>query len=133
MWIIERWGARDAFLRSKATALPELHAEMRRWIGSDSTPAVIETTGLSDAPLLDDLEAAGGTFVVRLDVSEQDARRRVAERDRGRHLSDEPEHNRSVRRAFDSGAASRGADLVIDTSAVTVASAAARIADALKT
>ena len=93
-------GRRDAFLRSKATALPELHAEIRRWIGSDSTPAVIETTGLSDAPLLDDLDAAGETFVVRLDVSEQDALHRVAERDRGRHLSDDPEHNRSVRRAF---------------------------------
>jgi shikimate kinase len=131
VWILQRWGARDEFLRRKSTALPELHAEIRSWITSEPSTAVIETTGISDAPLLDELDARGEAFVVRLDVTEEEALRRVVDRERGHHLSDEPERNRSVWRAFYSGAASRQADLTIDTSTTSVPSAAARIAEAL--
>ena len=65
--ILERWGTRGAFLRNKAEALPELHDEIERWIDSSPTPAVVESTGLSDARLLDRLQASRGALVVRLD------------------------------------------------------------------
>jgi len=130
-WILERWGDRDQLLRSKEAALPELHAEIVRWIASESTPAAMETTGLSDAPLLDELEAGGEAFVVRLEVTEEEALRRVLGRARGRHLSDDLEHNRSVWHAVQAAAASRRTDLRIDTTAVSATTAAARIADAL--
>jgi shikimate kinase len=132
VWILERWGDREGYLRDKATALSELHAEVRRWIAAGPTTAVLETTGLSDAPLLDDLDARGAAFVVRLDVPADEARRRVAERSRGRHLSDDPERNESVWRACRAVAASRRTDLVIDTSVVPVPAAAARIEEALR-
>jgi shikimate kinase len=132
--IVERWGTRDAFVARKAEALPALHDEIVGWIGSDRTPAVFETTGLSDAPLLARLAASGGALVVRLDVGEEEALRRVAQRERGRHLSDEPEPNRQVWRAFQERVAPRlPVDLVIDTHELSIDAAAARIVDALGT
>ena len=89
----------------------ELHAQILRWIASDSTPAAMETTGLSDAPLLDGLEAGREAFVVRLEVTEEEALGRVADRARGRHLSDDQEHNRSVWSAVEAVAASRRTEL----------------------
>jgi hypothetical protein len=58
--IVERWGSREDFIARKAEALPALHREILDWIGSDTTPAVVETTGLSDAPLLARLAESGG-------------------------------------------------------------------------
>ena len=106
-------------------------SEIVRWIASEPTPAAMETTGLSDASLLDELEAGGEAFVVRLEVTEDEALRRVADRARGRNLSDDPEHNRSVWHAVQAAAASHRTDLRIDTTAVSATTAAALIADAV--
>jgi GNAT superfamily N-acetyltransferase/shikimate kinase len=114
--IVARWGSREAFVARKAEALPLLHAEMRAWIAQPGPPVVVETTGLSDAAFLDALAAERTCLVVRLDVTEDEALRRVAARPRGRHLTDDVEPNRAVWRAFrDRVTPHRRADLVVDT------------------
>jgi hypothetical protein len=131
--ILEQWGSREAFVAQKAVALPRLHADIRAWIDEDGPPAVIESTGLSDAAFLDALVDAGGCFVVRLDVSDAEAARRIRERERGRHLTDDLAANERVRRAFMSAVLPRRAvDLVIDGDHASAAEAAARIADAIR-
>jgi shikimate kinase len=114
--IVARWGSREAFVARKDEALPALHAEIRRWVAAPGGPAVVESTGLSDAPLLDALGRSHSCFTVRLDVSQAAALRRVAERERGRHLSDDAERNRAVWHAFAARVAGvRPCDLVVDT------------------
>ncbi|HKE73428.1 MAG TPA: hypothetical protein VKB57_07420 [Acidimicrobiales bacterium] len=114
--IVARWGSREAFLARKDEALPALHAEIGRWVAAPGGPAVVESTGLSDAPLLDTLARDHACFTVRLDVSEPEAQRRVAARERGRHLSDDADGARAVWRAFaDRVAGVRPCDLVVDT------------------
>jgi GNAT superfamily N-acetyltransferase/shikimate kinase len=130
--IVARWGSRGAFVARKAEALPLLHAEMRAWIAAAGPPSVVETTGLSDAAFLDALAAEHACLVVRLDVTEEEALRRVAARPRGRHLSDGIEPNRAVWRAFrDRVAPHRRADLVVDTGRHPPEEAAALIEAAL--
>jgi shikimate kinase len=116
--IVARWGSREAFVAHKAMALPALHDEIRRWVAAPGAPAVVESTGLSDAPLLDALAREHACFTARLDVSEAEALRRVAAREPDRHLSDAPDANRAVWRAFaDRVAGVRACDLVVDTEA----------------
>ena len=129
--LLQQWGSRDAFVENKETALPALHEDVRRWLSSDATTAVLETTGLSDAALLDELDAAGEAFFVRLDVPEAEAIRRVSARERGRHLTDDPDLNRAVWRAFRERGADRRVDLVIDTAVTSPQTAAAAIEAAL--
>lgn len=68
---------------------------------------------------------------MRLDVSEEEALRRVSMRQRGRHLSDDPADNRAVWRACREQADHREVDLVVDTDVVRVESAVAAITTAL--
>jgi adenylate kinase family enzyme len=132
-YILERWGTRDAFVAVKDVALPELHREIRAWIDADQTPAVIETTGLSDASFLDALVDEYACLVVRLDASEEEALRRVATRRGGEHLSDDVGANRAVWRAFaEYVAPSRRVDLVVDTQRTDPAAAARHIIDRLE-
>ena len=130
--VVDRWGSREAFVAAKDVALGELHDQIRAWIAADDSVAVIETTGLSDGPFVDELDGSGGAFVVRLDVSEDESVRRVSARPVGAHLTDEPEANRVVWHAFVSVVvAHRRIDLVIDTGATRPADAARVVADAL--
>ena len=116
--IVARWGSREAFVARKAEALPVLRDQVRRWVAAPGGPAVVETTGLSDGPLLDALARDHACFTVRLDVSEAEALRRVAARAPGRHLSDDAERNRAVWRAFAARVAPvRPCDLAVDTEA----------------
>jgi shikimate kinase len=127
--ILERWGSRDNFVLHKAEALPLLHDEILDWIDAEGPIAVFETTGLSDAPLLDRLVRDRSALVVRLDVSERGALARVAQREQQRHLSDSIEVNRVVWRAFYEHAADhRSVALAIDTEAITASETAAEIA-----
>jgi shikimate kinase len=117
--ILARWGSRAAFAAAKAEALPALHADIRAWVAEGGAPAVVESTGLSDAPLLDTLARDHECLVVRLDVSAEGAAARVAGREAGRHLSDDAGANRAVWHAFqDVVVPSRAADLVVDTEAL---------------
>jgi shikimate kinase len=114
--LLERWGSREQFIEVKHLALPELHSDVLAWIASSEEIAVLETTGLSDAALVQAIIAAGDAFVVRLEVSEEAAMARIAQRQRGRHLTDDEEPNRRVWQAFhDVGIDSLDADLVVDT------------------
>ena len=114
--IVDRWGSRERFIAAKDEALPALHQQIRDWVAGDGAPAVFETTGLSDAPLLVELRRSGGAYVVRLDVTEREALRRVAAREGGRHLTDELEDNRRVWVAFHERVVpDTEVDLVIDT------------------
>src|SRR5262245_9068043 len=130
--MLARWGPRESFLAHKAEALPALHGEIVAWIAADPAPAVYETTGLSDAPLLARLVASGDAFVVRLDVSEQDARRRIVARAGGVHFSDDPAPGLAVWRAFHERVAPhQPVDLALDTGAVSAEAAAAAILAAI--
>jgi shikimate kinase len=129
LWILARWGSRDAFVARKAEALPALHGAIRAWTAEGGPTAAIETTGLSDAAFLDALGREHRCLVVRLDVAEDEALRRVATRDRDRHLSDEVAANRAVWRAFDQMVVPRRpVDLVIDTARLSPAHTAALVA-----
>jgi shikimate kinase len=131
--IRDRWGSREAFLDHKAEALPALHEEILRWVAAEGSPAAFETTGLSDAPLLDALERSSPSMlVVRLDVSEEQAARRVAARPDGRHLSDDVETNRAVWRSFQEHVVPhRRVDLIVDTEAQSIDSVVAMIVTAI--
>jgi hypothetical protein len=131
--ILERWGSRDGFVANKAVALPRLHADIRAWIDLPGPTAVIESTGLSDAAFLDTLVHEGGCFVVRVDVSDVEAARRLAARELGRHLTDDLADNDRVRREFDVAVRRRRrVDLAIDGDRTSAAAAAATIADAVR-
>lgn len=130
--ILERWGSRESFVAAKAEALPLLHREIRSWIDEDGPAAVVESTGLSDAAFLDDLDATGSCFVARLDVSEAEALRRVVSREPGRHLSDDIAANAAVWRAFrDFVVPERRCDIMIDTDTTPAADVAACVASAV--
>jgi shikimate kinase len=131
--ILERWESRENFVANKAQALPLLHRQIVEWIESDVQVAVVETTGLSDAPLIDALDGSGSALIVRLDVSEEEASRRVAARIHGRHLSDDLDVNRAVGRAFRRVVIPRQrVDLVIDTETDSIDAAVARITSTLR-
>jgi hypothetical protein len=133
VWILARWGSREAFVAGKADALPALHSAIRSWIADTGPPAAIETTGLSDAPFLDALAREHRCLVVRLDVAEDEAQSRVASRARDRHLSDDLAANRSVWRAFHQLVVPhRPVDLVIDTARIPPPHTAALVAGMLK-
>jgi shikimate kinase len=131
--LVERWGSRESFVANKTEALEGLHDEMLAFIDSADAAVAIETTGLSDAEFLDDLSLGHRMFVVRLDVSQAEATRRVALRASGRHLTDDIEPNRAIWRAFyETVAPRRHADLVIDTERTSPSHAAARIIEAMR-
>jgi hypothetical protein len=133
MAIIERWGTRAEFVAHKATALPDIQHDIRTWIEDDDARAVIESTGLSDGPFLDELAHDMTCFVVRFDVSEEEAERRLASRAPGRHLTDDLAGNRRVRREYETQVlAYRHVDLVVDGDQTTASEAAARIAAAVE-
>lgn len=129
-----RWGSRERFLERKAEALAQLHEEVLGWIGGVDVPAVVESTGLSDAPLLDEIERAHDCLVVRLEVSERAALARVAAREPGRHLTDDPRHVEPVRRAFEELVVpTRRVHLVLDTEERSPSEVVDVIVDALAT
>jgi len=131
--ILARWGSLAGFAAHKAEALPALHAEILAWVAEAGAPAVVESTVLSDAPLLDALARDHDCLVVRLDVSAAGAAARVAGREAGRHLSDGAGANRAVWQAFqDVVLPSRCADLVFDTEALAPGAVADVVAGALR-
>jgi shikimate kinase len=114
--LVERWGSRERFLEHKEVALEQHHEELTAWIASDPAPCAIETTGLSDREWLQQLRRTSVTVIVRLDVDEATATHRMRSRHQGRHLSDDPLHQRAVWEAFhEPTAPPLDADLVIDT------------------
>jgi shikimate kinase len=126
--ILARWGSREAFVARKTEALPQLHDEVGRWVAAGGPAGVIETTDLSDAPLLDTLDRDHECLVVRLDVSRAEARRRVAARAGGRHLTDDPGRNDAVWQAVAAGPGThRRVDLVLATDQRTPADLAEEI------
>ncbi len=126
--ILQRWGSREHYVEHKVEALLLLHEEILTWIQLDGPAPVLETTGLSDSPLLDTIERAHTPLVVRLDVSREESQRRVRSREKGAHLSDDAEVNASVWVAFyDVVAPQRTSDLVIDTERTTAVAAATEI------
>jgi shikimate kinase len=131
--LVERWGSRDEFLDHKAAALEHHHRELAAWIASDPAPCAIETTGLSDHEWLQELRGTYVTVIVRVDVDEATATHRMRSRQPGRHLSDDPLHQRAVWEAFREPTAPRlDADLVIDTLRTSADDAAEMILDLLR-
>jgi shikimate kinase len=128
--VLDRWGSRDRFVAHKGEALPLLHREILEWCTRGERPAVFETTGLSDAPLLDDLQRDASCLVVQLDVSEPGALARVASREAGRHLTDDLDATSSIWNAFQTFVSGkRSVDLVVDTEHTTPPEVAHLIAE----
>ena len=50
--LLERYGSREVFVKDKGAALAELEREIRARLASSPVPVVIESTGVSDAPML---------------------------------------------------------------------------------
>lgn len=126
--LLARWNTIENFLDNKAQALAEHQAEVAAFIRGSGPPAVFETTGISDAPFLDALASEVSLFVVRLDVTLEEALRRIAARLGGQHLTDELERNRATWEAFYRLVAPhRPTNLVIDTATTSPSEAAARI------
>ena len=131
--IVDRWGTRDRFLENKDEALALLHAEIRTWVSAPGAVAVFESTGLSDAAFLDALAVEQRVVTVRLDVSAESARRRIATRAVGAHLTDDVELSGLVWAAFyERVAPRRPVDLVVDTERVDVTEAAEEILRVLR-
>ncbi len=132
-WLRDRWGEREAFLPMKEAALADLHGELRAFVSAEASAAVIESTGLSDAPFLEELTATHLPFIVRLDVSRAEAARRMNERARGEHLTDEVESSLRVWDLFQGHVApARAAELVVDTGALSVEQVAATVTAAFR-
>ena len=105
-----------------------LHRLIRGWLDEAGAPAAIETTGLSDAPLLDALDEDGRSLVIRLDASKEVAAARVASRRKGEHLTDDAAGNDRVWHEFDRLVAPhRRTDATIDTSLHTPSEVADRV------
>jgi hypothetical protein len=81
-------GGPESFVAAKDRALSALHDDQRAWIDERGWAAVLDSTGLSDAAFLDELEQPGTAPVVRAE-SLTAALRRVAGREQGRHLNDD--------------------------------------------
>ena len=111
--------------------LPERRSSCSRildWVASQNAPAVVESTGLSDAPLFTRLVERSQVITVRLDVTEDEALRRIGDREQGRHLSDDLELNRRVWQAFHERVLPQArVDLVVDTAVQSVDSSLAAI------
>lgn len=126
--MLARWDSRENFIANKERALREHQADLAAFISEPGQPAVLETTGISDRAFLDILERAAHVFMVRLDVPLAESLRRVRSREAGQHLSDDEDRNRATWQAFqDMVVPNRSANLVIDTTAVGAAEAAALI------
>lgn len=118
--ILQQWGSRENFVARKAESLPALHDAMLRWISENGATAVIESTGLSDGHFLDRLERELPCCVVRVDVTAQESARRVAARERHRHLTDDLDRNRRIWGEFYAAVAPhRRVDLVLDAAGGT--------------
>ena len=127
MWI-ERFGSRAGISCAQGRGARAAYDEVVALMRDGGTPVIFETTGLSDGPFLDRLPAFPRVLVVRLDVSEAEAMRRVHERTPGEHLTDDLERNRELWHVFsDVVAPHRHAHVVVDTETSLPSEAAALI------
>ena len=118
--LVREWGDRENFLANKVEALGRLHDKVRAMAAEDGAPVVYETTGLSDASFVDGVTRDFASFVVRLDVGEDEALRRLRARPAGEHLTDAENVVRHVRSVFHTAVVpARRVDLVIDTETTT--------------
>jgi shikimate kinase len=89
--LLERYGSREAFMRSKGEALADLERELRGRLASSTVPVVIEGTGLSDGPMLGRLAHDFPTLWVKVYAARELCVARVRDRERGRNLSNDPD------------------------------------------
>jgi shikimate kinase len=132
--LLQRWGSLEAFAANKEEALAEFRERVLAIADADPAPLLFESTGLSDADFLDRIRRERpDTLIVRLDVPEEEAIRRVSARPGGHHLSDEVARNREVWRAFTRYVVQgRRVDLALNTSQIGIDSAAAEILELLR-
>ena len=131
MLLLERWGSTQNFAANKSAALTAHHDELRAFIDAPGAAAVMESTGLSDAAFLDAL-ATRKPLVVRLDVSADEALRRIDAREPGHHFSDDVELNRMVwGRFYELVAPARSCELTVDTELISIEETAGLVLAAL--
>jgi shikimate kinase len=89
--LIERYGSLEEFLKHKPAALAELERELRSRAESSPVPLVIESTGLSDGPMLDRLRRDFPLLLVKVWAPRDQCVERVRDREPGRNLNNDPE------------------------------------------
>lgn len=89
--LVARFGTGPAFLSRKAEALAFIRATLLDQLMAPGLPVAIETTGLSDQPMLEEFMARFMLTFVRLDTPAETCVTRVASRGRGRNLNNDPE------------------------------------------
>jgi len=131
--LLNRWGSLEGFIANKTQALQGHHRDLLEFVDADGSPAILESTGLSDREFLERLQKERpDTIVVRLDVSLPEALRRVAARQQGEHLTDDADANRRSWQAFqDLVVPQRRVDLVIETEGIAAPQTARLILEAV--
>ena len=87
--LLERYGSREAFVRSKDQALAELERDLRTRLASSSVPVVIEATGHSDGPMLGRIAHDFPMLWIKVYADRELCVARVRSRERGRNLSND--------------------------------------------
>jgi len=100
--LVRRYGSRQGFLRWKAEALAERERQIRARVESSATPVVIESTGVSDQPMLESLARDFRVVRVKVIAGRDTCVGRVRSRPDGRNLNNAPDdaerfHDRWVR------------------------------------
>jgi len=88
---VRRYGSRQTFLGSKPDALAEREQQIRARVESSTAPLVIESTGVSDQPVLESLARDFRVLLVKVIAARDTCVERVGSRPRGRHLNNAPD------------------------------------------
>ena len=88
--LLARYGSSEAFVKEKGTALAALEREIRARLGASRVPVVIESTGLSDAPMLARLEQDFPVLWIKVHAPRDVCVARVKSRAAGHNFSNDP-------------------------------------------
>jgi shikimate kinase len=87
--LLERYGSRAAFVQDKSAALAALEADVRARLASSDVPVVIESTGLSDAPMLARVRQEFAVLWIKVHAPRDVCMSRVQRRAAGGNLSND--------------------------------------------
>ena len=89
--LVERYGSRASFVKDKSAALAALEGEVRERLAASPVPVVIESTGLSDGPMLVRLGQEFPVLWIKVHAPRELCVARVQSRGGGGNLSNDPQ------------------------------------------
>jgi shikimate kinase len=89
--LLERYGSREAFVKDKSTALAAQERELRSRLASSPVPIILESTGLSDGPMLARLRQEFPVLWIKVDAPRELCVARVQSRPAGGNFSNDPQ------------------------------------------